>query len=56
MLSSTEAKFTAACDASKATSYVQSILDEIGVPQNEATIIFINDNGDLLMGNCPAAN
>ena len=50
-LSSTEAEFTAACDAGKAILYVRSILDEIGVPQNEATTLFIDNNGALLMGN-----
>ena len=50
-LSSTEAEFTAACDAGKAILYVRSILNEIGVPQNEATTLFIDNNGALLMGN-----
>ena len=49
--SSTEAEFTAACDAGKAILYVRSILDEIGIPQNEATTLFIDNNGALLMGN-----
>ena len=50
-LSSTEAEFTAACDAGKAILYIRSILDEIGVPQNEATTLYIDNNGALLMGN-----
>ncbi len=50
-LSSTEAEFTAACDAGKAILYIRSILNEIGVPQNEATTLFIDNNGALLMGN-----
>ena len=50
-LSSTEAEFTAACDAGKAILYVRSILDEIGIPQDEATTLFIDNNGALLMGN-----
>ena len=50
-LSSTEAEFTAACDAGKVILYVCSILNEIGVSQNEATTLFIDSNGALLMGN-----
>jgi hypothetical protein len=50
-LSTTEAEFSAACDAGKAILYVRSILDEIGLPQTEATTLFINNNGALLMAN-----
>ena len=50
-MSSTKAKFTAACDAGKAILYIRSILNEIGVNQNEATALFIDNNGALLMGN-----
>ena len=48
---STEAEFTAACDAAKAILYIQSILDKINVPQDEATTLFIDNNGALLMAN-----
>ena len=50
-LSSTEAEFTAACDASRSILYVRSILDEIGVQQDQATPLFVDNNGALLMGN-----
>ena len=50
-LSTTEAEFTAACDAGKAILYVRSILDEINTPQDTATTLFIDNNGALLMGN-----
>ena len=50
-LSTTEAEFTAACDAGKAILYVRSILDEINMPQDEATALYIDNNGALLMGN-----
>jgi dUTP pyrophosphatase len=50
-LSTTEAEFTAACDAGKAILYVRSILDEINLPQEEATTLFIDNNGALMMGN-----
>ena len=49
--SSTEAEFTAAVDASKAILYVRSILDEINIPQEAATNLFIDNNSALLMGN-----
>jgi hypothetical protein len=47
----TEAEFTAACDAGKAILYVRSILNEINMPQDAATILFIDNNGALMMGN-----
>jgi hypothetical protein len=50
-LSTTEAEFTAACDAGKAILYVRTILDEIDLPQDEATILYIDNNGALMMGN-----
>ena len=50
-LSSTEAEFTAACDAGKAILYIRSILDEINMPQNEATTLYIDNKGALLMAN-----
>ena len=50
-MSSTEAEFTAVCDAGKAILYIRSILNQIGVNQNEATTLFIDNNGALLMGN-----
>ena len=49
--SSTEAEFTAACDAGKAILYVRSILDEIGINQDLATSLYIDNNGALLMAN-----
>ena len=50
-MTSTEAEFTAACDAGKAILYVRSILDEIGIPQDKATALYIDNNGALMMGN-----
>ena len=50
-MSSTEAEFTAACEAGKAILYVWSILQEINIPQNEATALLINNNCTLLMAN-----
>ena len=50
-LSTTEAEFTAACDAGKASLYVRSILDEINFDQDCATPLYIDNNGALMMGN-----
>ena len=50
-MSSTESEFTVACDAAKAIIYVRSILDEINIPQNQATPLYIDNNGALMMGN-----
>ena len=50
-MSSTEAEFTAACNAGKEIIYIRSIFNKIGVDQNEATTLFIDNNGALLMGN-----
>jgi hypothetical protein len=50
-LSSTEAEFAAACEAGKCILFVRSILDEIGMPQDSATPLYIDNNGALLMAN-----
>ena len=47
--SSSGAECTAACEAAKSICYVRSILDEIGVPQDFATALFIDNQGALLM-------
>ena len=50
-LSSTEAEFIVACEAAKVILYVRSILDDMGVHQNEATTLFEDNQGALLMAN-----
>ena len=50
-MSSTEAEFVAATDTGKAILYVRTILEEIGVAQPEATILYIDNNGALNMAN-----
>ena len=47
--SSCEAEFTAACEAGKSICYIRSILEEIGLNQKDATILFIDNQGALLM-------
>ena len=49
--SSTEAEFTAAADAGKQILYVRSLLEEIGIPQAEATTLYEDNEGALLMAN-----
>ena len=48
-LSSTEAEFQAACEAAKSILYVRSILQEIGLEQEDASTLYIDNNGALLM-------
>ena len=50
-LSSCEAEFVAATDSGKAILYIRTILEEIGVPQQQATILHIDNNGALNMAN-----
>jgi hypothetical protein len=50
-LSSTEAEFIAAAEAGKYILYIHSILEQIGIPQDEATVLFEDNNGALLMAN-----
>ena len=50
-LSSCEAEFVAATETGKAILYIQTILEEIGIPQNDATILHIDNNGALNMAN-----
>lgn len=49
--SSTEAEFTAACEAGKLILYFRSILEDLHLPQQHATILYEDNNGALLMAN-----
>jgi hypothetical protein len=49
--SSTKADFIPACDMAKMILFVRSIMEELGIPQCEATIIFEDNIGALLMVN-----
>mmetsp|Transcript_14552 Transcript_14552/g.20797 ORF Transcript_14552/g.20797 Transcript_14552/m.20797 type:complete len:1557 (+) Transcript_14552:1335-6005(+) len=48
-LSSTEAEFVAACDTAKLILYFRSLLDDLGIPQREATVIYEDNRGALMM-------
>ena len=50
-LSSTEAEFIAACDAGKTCLYIRSILDDLGIAQEEATILYEDNKGAISMAN-----
>ena len=50
-LSSTEAEFIAACDAGKNSLYIRSILEDMKIPQDEATIIYEDNQGAISMAN-----
>jgi hypothetical protein len=49
--SSTEAEFVAACDTAKMILFYRSLMEDIGLPQNDATVLFEDNNGALLMAN-----
>ena len=50
-LSSTEAEFNAAVEAGKHILNIRSILEEIGLSQSDATILYEDNQGALLMAN-----
>jgi hypothetical protein len=49
--SSTEAEFTAACDAGKLILFFRSILEDLGMEQQNATVLYKDNNGALMMAN-----
>jgi len=49
--SSTEAEFTAACDAGKMLLFFRSILNDLGYEQEDATVLYEDNNGALMMAN-----
>ena len=50
-LSSTEAEFAAACEAGKIILYLRTILEELGMEQEKATILYEDNQGALMMAN-----
>jgi hypothetical protein len=50
-MSTTKAEFITACDAAKVILFFQSILDDLGIEQPEATTLFEENNGAVLMAN-----
>jgi hypothetical protein len=50
-LSTTEAEFVAACDAGKIILFFRSLLEDLGIPQATATVLYEDNNGALMMAN-----
>jgi hypothetical protein len=50
-LSSTEAEFMAACDVSRMSLFIRSILWDLDIPQEAATIAYKDNDGCTAMGN-----
>jgi hypothetical protein len=49
--STTEAEFVAACDTAKMILFFRSLLQEVGIEQKAATILFEDNHGALMMAN-----
>ena len=52
-LSSTEAEFMAACDVGWMILFVRSVLWDLDIPQEAATIAYEDNDGCTVMGNAP---
>ena len=50
-LSTTEAEFVAACDAAKIILFFRSIFDDLSIPQEDATMLYEDNTGALMMAN-----
>jgi hypothetical protein len=48
---STEAEFMAACNAGRMIMYIRSILWDLDIPQEAATVLYEDDDGCTAMGN-----
>jgi hypothetical protein len=49
--SSTEAEFVAACETGKMILFYRSLMEDLGLEQSDATVLFEDNNGALLMAN-----
>ncbi len=47
----TEAEFVAACDMAKMILFFRSLLQQVGIEQTDATILFEDNNGAMMMAN-----
>jgi hypothetical protein len=50
-LSSTEAEWVAACDAGKMILYFRALLEDLGIPQEDVTVMFQDNRRALNMAN-----
>lgn len=55
-LSTTEAELVAACDAAKMILFIRSVLEDLSISQSDATILFEDNAGTLLMANAQQPN
>ena len=55
-LSSTEAEWVAACEVGKMILYFRSLLEDLGRPQHDATVMFEDNRGALFMANAQQAS
>ena len=51
-LSTTNTNFIATAEAAKVILYIQSILDDIGIPQFKATTLYEDNEGARMIANC----
>jgi hypothetical protein len=49
--SMTEAEFVAVCDAAKMILFYRSLMDDMNIPQDHATVLFEDNNGALMIAN-----
>jgi hypothetical protein len=49
--SSTETEFVAACDTAKLILFYRSLMEDVGIPQEDVTVMYEDNNGALLMAN-----
>ena len=49
--STTDAEWVSACDIGKMCLYFRSILDDLGIPQHDVTVIYEDNRGALFMAN-----
>ena len=54
--STTDAEWVSACDIGKMSLYFRSLLDDLGIPQYDATIIYEDNRGALFMANAQQAS
>jgi hypothetical protein len=47
----TEAEFTAACEAGKTILFFRSLLDDLDIPQTDATFLYEDNTGAIMMAN-----
>ena len=52
-LSSTEAEYVALCGAAQGTVWLRNLLEEVGMKQNDATVIYEDNQGAMALSSNP---